>query len=502
LLRVLLVNTGSNVLVMAVKIALTFIMTPMFLRYMGNYDYGLWEMVGAVLGYMGMLDLGIKPAISVYAARFRAREEPENLEKVYATTGVFMAVIGVMIALILAGWGLLFSERMTPEGEEAIKYTLFMLILAGQILIVFPGYVAESFLEGFQKYYLKNNITIVNSLLGAGVFIRYATPENALLLLAAVNAVGLASKYLIFIFLLTRPTQGAVVFHWNRFTPGMLKEMLQFSLKSFVQGLATRIDSFTDTLVIGAFLGPVAVPFYSIPQNLVRYIQTIGWTLSHAFMPLFSDLAERSRQDSIRQIYLVASKVVVGLVLAMGIGVVILATPFLDLWIGPEYTAQSDEIVLLLVIFTLLPLLNPFSSRYLTAINRHGIFARWMPVAAIANLVLSILFVGPYGIIGVAAASVIPAVILQPLLLVYTCRQLEVPVVRYVADSLVPLLLPLLLMGVFVAIMRWQAGMDSYRALSVAAAGGALIYAVCFWLFSLSSAERLFMTERLRSRRG
>jgi len=487
---------------MMVKISLTFIMTPLFLGYMGNYDYGLWEMVGAVLGYMGMLDLGIKPAISVYVSRFRARQEPANLEKVYATTGVFMAVVGALIALILVGWGLLFSEQMAPEGEQAIKYTLFMLILAGQMLIVFPGYVAESFLEGFQKYYLKNNITIVNSLIGAGVFIYYATPENALLLLAAVNAVGLVSKYLIFMFLLTRPTQGPIVFRWSRFTPGMLKEMLQFSLKSFVQGLATRIDSFTDTLVIGTFLGPAVVPLYSIPQNLVLYIQTMGWTLSHAFLPLFSDLAERSQQESIRRIYLVASKVVVGLVLAMGIGVVILATPFLEIWIGPEYTAQSDKIVLLLVVFTLLPLLNPFSSRYLTAINRHGIFARWMPVAAIANLALSMLFVGPYGIIGVAVASVIPAVILQPMLLVYTCRQLEVPVARYIAESLVPLLLPLLLMGVFVVFMRWGAGMDSYRALSVAAAGGALIYAICFWFFSLSPAERLFIAERLRSRRA
>jgi O-antigen/teichoic acid export membrane protein len=500
LLRTLLINTGSNVLVMIVKIVLTFLMTPLFVHNLGNYDYGLWEMVGAVLGYMGMLDLGIKPAISVYAARFRAQEDADNLQTVFASTFIFMVGIGVLIAVILACWGLFFSGSMAPEGEQTLKYTLFMLILAGQMLIVFPGYVAESFLEGFQKYHIKNNITIINSLLGAGAFISLATPENSLLLLAAINGIGLGVKYVLFFLLLAKPTHGAVSYKPGRFSPKMLKEMLRFSLKSFIQGLATRMESFTDTLVIGSFLGPAIVPFYSIPQSLVRYIQTLGWTLSHAFMPLFSDLAARSRHEEIQEIYLVASKVVVGVVLALGTGVIILATPFLAVWIGPEYTSHSDVIVPLLVIFTILPLLNPFSSRYLTAINRHGVFAKWMPVSALSNLLLSILLVEPYGLVGVACASLIPSLFLQPALLVYTCRQLGLPVQKYLKTCLLPLALPLVIMGTFISLVRWQLPLDSYFMLGATVVGGGVLYMTNFWFFSFTGAERLFVGERLRKR--
>jgi len=500
LLRILLVNTGSNVLVMVVKVTLTFIMTPLFVRNLGNYDYGLWEMVGAILGYMGMLDLGIKPAISVYAARFRAKDDPDSLQTVYTSTFIFMVGIGVLVALILAGWGLLFSGKMAPEGEQSIKYLLLMLILAGQMLIVFPGYVAESFLEGFQKYYVKNNITIINSLIGAVVFISFVTPDNALLLLAGINGIGLGIKYILFFILLARPNHGAVILKASRFNPTLLAEMLRFSLKSFIQGLSTRMESFTDTIVIGSFLGPASVPFYSIPQNLVRNIQMLGWTLSHAFMPLFSDLAARSRVDEIKSIYLVASKLVVGVVAAMGVGAIILATPFLALWIGPEYTKKSDVIVTVLVIVTLLPLLNPFSSRYLTAINKHGIFARLMPVSAVVNLMLSIYMVQYFGIIGVAIASLIPALILQPVLLVYTCRQLQLPVNVYLKTSLVPLTLPLALMATFVAVIRWQWTIDSYWVLACAVTGGASLYILCFWFFSMTSGERVFILERLAAK--
>jgi O-antigen/teichoic acid export membrane protein len=387
---------------------------------------------------------------------------------------------------------------MAPEGEEFLKYTLFLLIIAGQMLIVFPGYVAESFLEGFQKYYLKNNITIVNSLIGAGVFVSYATPENALLLLAGVNAVGLSVKYLIFTALLARPSSGAIRFRSSRFNRAKLSEMLRFSLKSFIQGAATRMESATDTIVIGAFLGPAAVPFYAIPLNLVRYIKTLGWTLSHAFMPLFSDLAARSRHAEILEIYLVSSKVVAGLVLAIGIGVVFVGTPFLALWIGPEYTKQSDMIILLLVIFTVMPLLNPFSSRYLTAIDRHGIFAKLMPVSAVVNLGLSLLLVQHYGIIGVAVGSVIPGLVLHPVLLVYSCRQLKLPVSEYLRKSLLPLVTPLVLMSVVVSWFRLSAGIESYVELVTAVFTGGAVYTLAFWMLALTAQERSFVISRFR----
>ncbi|WP_375192847.1 oligosaccharide flippase family protein [Marinobacter sp.] len=502
MLRLLLINTGSNVLLMVVKMALTFIMTPILIHNLGNYDYGLWEMVAAVLGYMGMLDLGIKPAISRFAAKYKAEEDQLNLQTVFASTLVFMAAIGFLIALALAGWGVLFSGAMAPEGEDPLKYTLFLLILAGQMLIVFPGYVAESYLEGFQRYNIKNNITIVNSLIGAVLFIAFVAPDNALLLLAAVNAVGLSVKFLIYGFLLTRASFGRIVFNLALFNGRKLRELMAFGFKSFVQGVATRMENATDTLVIGSFLGPAAVPFYSIPQNLVRYIQTLGWTLSHAFMPLFSDLAARSENDKIQGIYLVASKIVVGLVMAMGIGAAIVGTPFLALWIGTEYTEQSDIILLLLVSFTVLPLINPFSSRYLTAIGKHGIFARLMPISAVVNLGLSLLLVQYYGVVGVAVASLLPSLVLQPVLLVYSCRQLEVPVATYLRESLLPNVLPLLLMGAVTAWMRWGVGINSYLLLVITVLLAIVVFCLSFWCLSFNPQERSFVLERSPLRRS
>jgi O-antigen/teichoic acid export membrane protein len=495
-----MVNTGSNVLVMLVKLTLTLIMTPFYIKFLGNYDYGLWEMVMSVLGYMGMLNLGINPAISRFAAKHNAETDTESLRRVFSSAFVFLFLVGVIVAFLLSGFGLLFADTMAQEGQQVVVYTLFMLILAGQMLVVFPGHVAESFLEGFQKYHIKNNVTIVNSIVGSIVFYVYATPENALLLLAGVSAVGLTLKYFIYFAMVARPAFGALVFHFQDFSLVKLKELLQFSLKSFVQGIATNVENATDTIVIGSFLGPAAVPFYSIPLSLTRYIRALGWTLSHAFMPFFSDLATRDRKQELRQVYLVASKVVAGLVAAMGVGILGIGTPFLALWIGPEYTKQSDEIILLLVLFTVLPLLNPFSNRYLTAVNKHGILAKLAPISAAANLVLSIILVQYWGIIGVAVGSLIPTLVLVPVVLRVSCRELGLPVRQYLSQSLAPLVFPLAGLGAVLAGIRWYSGVDNYGVLILTVIIGAVVCLSGFWFISLTGSEREFLGSRIRQR--
>ncbi len=164
--RRLFLNTASNMMTLFLKLAITFIMTPILIKNLGNYDYGIWEMVGAIVGYMGMLDLGIRPAISRFAARFIALNDEASQQKLFATAWFFLLGVGALIFCLLCIWGIFFSASMSPIGEPEQRYTLLLLLIGIQLLISFPAYTAESFMEAYQEYYLKNNITIINSIIG------------------------------------------------------------------------------------------------------------------------------------------------------------------------------------------------------------------------------------------------------------------------------------------------------------------------------------------------
>lgn len=489
MIKRLALNTVSNLGTLFLKLGITFVMTPALIKNMGNYDYGLWEMVGAIIGYMGILDLGIRPAVSRFAARYIALQDTNALTRLYATAWYFLLAVGVVLAAIMLFWGVFWPHTLAQHENETGRYTIWLLIIAAQLLITFPSYVAESFMEAYQEYYLKNNITIVNSVLGAVAVLYFITPENALILLAAVNCAGIITKYL-FLVWYVQYKRRFLSFKRRYYSLEQLKELLRFSLKTVVQGLASRMENATDTLLIGFFLGPALVPLYSVPANLVNYIRLIAMNMTHVFMPYFSSLTASGEHKKVINVYIFGSKLTIAALMVLVIGVLLLGETFLHLWVGGEIADAAGDILWILVAFSALPMLNPFANRYLTAIDRHGFFAKWAPVSAVANVCLSMLLVGSMGIQGVALGSLIPSLVFQPIVLVYCCKHLEISVLTYLRGALLPLLLPSIAMAVTIILLSHYWTINNYAVLLVVAAAGSVAFLLTGLLFAFNRQER------------
>ena len=113
----ILENSGSNLLVLVVRVLITLVMTPIMLRAMGNHDYGIWEMVAAIIGYMGLLDLGMKPAITRYAAKYRGEDNKQKLFELFATSLVFMGVVGLVLCGAFAIWAATGADVLAETGN-------------------------------------------------------------------------------------------------------------------------------------------------------------------------------------------------------------------------------------------------------------------------------------------------------------------------------------------------------------------------------------------------
>jgi O-antigen/teichoic acid export membrane protein len=499
MIKRLLMNTSSNLILMFVKLVITFIMTPIFIKNLGNYDYGIWGIMASIVGYMGILDLGIKPAIIRFSAKYKEEKETHKLQVMFSSAFAFTMSVGFILCIILISWGVFFPESLSSDSSDFEKYTLVLIILGMQMLIVFPGYVPESYLEGFQLYHLKNKVTLFNSIVGATVLFIFITPNNALYLLALVNAVGFSTKYLIYFYIVSLNKYGALLPNVSDFSIKELAKMLRFGGKSFVQGLAFRIESVTDVLVIGYFLGPAMVPFYSIPANLVSHLRHIGYTLTLALMPQLSELLARKDNLAISNLYVNASKWVIIIMFPLCSLAVIFGPAFIDLWIGKEFGENSQIILLLLVLFTLIPLLDPIQARYLTAINKHGILAKLFPISAFINISISIALVDTYGIYGVAFGSVVPVFIFMPIYLTYCCKNLQISVLNYLRRAVFPSLLPNIALIIISVII--VSDISHYYELIGLCTFSLSIYILLVWTLSLESTDRTKILNFILRRR-
>mgnify|MGYP001162316938 CR=1 FL=1 len=494
MLKQLIVNTGSNMAQLFVSMVVTFVMAPIYLKMMGHHDYGLREMVLAIVGYMGMLDLGMRPTVSRFASMHNALRDRESLLIVYSSSLVFLTIVGTFLGAFFWVWAISFPEVLNPEGgDERVKYTLFLLLVGAQIFFSFPMFVAESYLEGLQRYYIKNMINIAFTILIALICYITMTPQNALVLLVGLGALFQAIRLLLFGGMLMRPAIGSIYPNFRYFSRGKLREMLSFGFKSFIQGAASRVERMSDRIVIGSILGPAAIPVYTIPSTLVGYISSITMTLTHAFMPLFSDLSARNQHGRIKSIYMLSSKLVVGLIIPMAVGICIVGGPFIARWMPGEFDpALVDAILVLLVLYLCVPMLNPFVSRYLTAINKHGIFAKVAPPAALVNVGLSIWFVYEFGVIGAALGSVFPVFVVMPIFLKAVAGQIGITMLEYVRSVILPALFPVSIMGGGLIWWRYQYGLETYFEIVGAVLVSAMIYGGIYWTAALNREEREF----------
>ena len=443
MIRKLLNDAFSSVVVPFVKICITFIMAPVIVHSLGNYDYGVWEIVFAIIGYMEFLDFGLMPAIVRNVARFRALKDSEEMQRIYSSSLAFFFPVGVLLAGGLLAFSL-WAPEVFVKGPDpgSHKYEIFFLIISAQVFFVFVGGVFDCCLEGLMLYNLRNYTTVVFSIVGAVIMYPLLKNGGGLLVLAAVNAGGMSLKYLFYGLVLSWKKYGSFRFGVRYVSRQTFKGLFNFGVKSFVWALSLRISILTDPLVIGGFLGAAAVPFYMIPSNLVGQARNVVWSITRVFLPVFSGLDALDEKEKTRNLYFGASRFMIGLVIPLLGGICLLGPSFIEHWMGFEYGEKGRWILYILSAAYLLQWLNPFCRRFLTAINKHEILARVGIISALVNLGLSLTLVRFIGKEGVALGTLLPVMMFEPYFLYKTCQELQCSMAQYAWHVFLPLLIP------------------------------------------------------------
>lgn len=495
-------STASNLFKFVVAAVVTFVMTPVYVRELGNYDYGIWEMILSVIGYFGLVDLGLRPTIARFTAYFRGGKEKESSRALFTTSFVLMTMVGVLIASGLVIWSLVNPFMLAPEGGSPARYALVLQLCAVQILLACPRYSMESTFEGQLQYTLKNNVIIAHTIASA-VFLYFMLPKfDPLLLLCWTNIAQGVSKFVIFLAVLSLPQYGGNRLSVKGFDWSLAKRMYRFGFKSFVQGIASRIEAKADVLVIGTIVGPQAVVFYSIPQALSSRIRELVQVLSHVLMPAFAELHSSREHERMINVFMVSSRLIVGVLGLLAVGVALFGREFMELWMGLEYAEKGQVVLWCLVGYVVVSYLIPLESRFLTAINKHGILAKIAIVRALLNITLSLVLVHFLGVVGVALGSVLATATTAPVVWAAVFKNLGIRRRRYLREVVRPTLLACVVMAVSAYAIQHAQLHDGWIGLIEKAIVSAAVFAAVFYSLGLTASDRARLMGLLRSTRG
>src|SRR5689334_13933130 len=148
--RALVRNTAWNYVGFAVNIFTNFVLFPVVVHGVGEAAAGIWLLLGSVTGYMGLLELGIVPALTQHVAAALGGGARDALDRAVSSA---MTVLLVMAVIALqALWAVpAFLTLLHVPASLAHEATLVFTIAIAGVALRMPLAAYQAVLLGCQR---------------------------------------------------------------------------------------------------------------------------------------------------------------------------------------------------------------------------------------------------------------------------------------------------------------------------------------------------------------
>ena len=337
----------------------------------------------------------------------------------------------------------------------------------------------------FNRFDQINVMGVVSQLVQAGMVITAIQMGGGLISLAWIILGVILVRQLCIFFLAFRCVE-YLSLSFRNFDWPMLRTLLTFGSQNVLVGMARRLTNYGGTFVIGVILGPVMVAFYAIAQSLAVKQEDLGKGVTSVLMPVVSRLDAKNRRTDLAKVYFLASRILLALAMAAATVFIAIGRPLIDLWIGPEYGAQSYPVLCLLAIGMGIRMVSLSSTNVLKGIGEMHRLVRVSILEAVLTLVLGTMLVRSFGLMGMGLAVLLSQVVVAGLYVpVITCRAIGVSIMGFARNVLLPGVTAAL-PGVVLAIAMSEFAPPGHliqvvvQALSILAVTGITMLFVCF----------------------
>lgn len=485
-------NIISNIINFVISAIIPILLTPFIIHRLGNSHYGIWILINSVIGYYGLLDLGISSSVIRYVSKYTAIDDRENLNSFVNTALLVFLIVGIS-AIVLSG-----ILALSPSGffnlseGDTVLFSRLMLFLGISFAISFPARVFNGILRAIQRYDITNIIDISCSLAQSGMTV-YLLSQGGGLISLGLMTLGLKMVNALFSVLFALRKTPMLRINLKLAQKSKLRVIFGYSIFTFIWGISDRLRFQTDSIVIGYFISTVAITYYNIGARFMGYYVEAISAFCSVTNPIFSSMDAKDQVDNIRNLLIKGTRYLSIIAVFVGTSIILYLKPFIRLWIGEGYES-SYNVALILTIPYIFATSQFVSLGAVYGIGKHKFLSIANLIEGIANLVLSIIFVRYYGIYGVAFGTAIPMLIMnlfiQPL---YVCRKLGLLVSTYIRKGILSqLLIGVLYFAIFKILIRILHFPDTYFQIFLLAIIGLIFFTFLAFALCLNNDERKF----------
>lgn len=428
--RRIIENIFSNWASLVVSVAIAFFVTPIVVHTLGTELYGVWILIASLTGYFSVLDFGVNTALVRFISSSEAQNDLGQAQKVYSTSLAIFAVFssGLLIFSLIFGFFFqsIFGLSHLPQFYlYAVFLTAAIDFAFGLLFSVFRGS-----LSGLQEFKFINGSSIVINIVKSIAVVYLLKHGYGLLALAMLQVVATLARAICQYWRI-KIRYTFLRFRRDSVQRDTIKLLYSYSIYSFVIAIALKLLFYTDALVIGSMIGISEVTYYSIPASILDYFEKFIWAMIAVLVPVISSNEATGEGNSNVNLYIQGTRYSLLLIVPIVITLYFYGSNLIYLWMGPEIGSRSQWVLKLLLIGFGIATSQLIAHGILKGISRHKVLAFILSIEALANLGLSVALAKSYGIEGVAFGTMLPLIGASVVIIVYTCRLLQLNLLTY-----------------------------------------------------------------------
>ena len=485
------------------NLLVSFFLARFILGQIGSVKYGIWVLVGSFLSYAGLMDLGISTAIVQRIAGSVAKGNREEIQDIITTATSLFSLIGLLVFLVCFLFSAIDASLFNIPLELGENFSFLLIILGGGVGFSFLGRVHLGILRALERFDIVNIIILIQicfQVLFIVLFLKHSILVLGIIYASLNIAVNLS--YMIAAKMLLPDYRFASV-NFNRST---IQSLGVYGFFAFLIMLADRFRFYTDSFVIGHFLGAGAITTFYFGNRLVEYSRNVIAPMASPFLSLFSRYERTFNQKDSQEAFFRLSRITALLSFLVCGFLIGAGYPFLTLWIGERIDSVRSSYIVLLILSvpSTIDVAQIVSVNLLYGINRHKYLSYLTMSEGLVNLILSILFVRFFGIYGVALGTALPMLVTkgfyQPM---YVCAQVGIRPLHYFKKCLLmPLIFGAFVLGLQLSLFQVFQNIRWLHVLAVSVLSAVCVCPFIYFLFfSKEEKDWIGLSYRNWSRR-
>lgn len=445
------------------KNLVNFFYTPFLLRFVGQADYGLFQMTNSVMISLSLLSMGFSSAYVRYYMVYKIKGTQEQIKKL---NGLYMIIFSAISLLSLIIGLILVLNTNNIYGNSLNSHELMltrylMLIMVLDVAITFISSVFDSNITVNEKFIFQQSRQLMQTLLVPLICV------PLVLVGMGVLSVEITQITITVIFLLMNVSYCLkklnMRFDFTNLPFVLLKELVTFSFFIFLNQIVDLVNNNAPNFILGVTQGAKLVATFAVAIQIKNMFFMLSTSLSNMFIPRVNELVNEGKDTGVlTNLMIKVGRLQMTLLFFVLGGFIVVGKFFIGVWAGSQ-NILAYYLIIFMVLPSIIPLSQNIGIEIQRAMNKHVFRSVVYIIFALLNIVITTFGSKYFGLFGASVGYVVSIVFANGIFMNwYYYKKMHLHIGKYWLEVL-KVTIPFIISTVFLLEIQMYVHVDSFK---------------------------------------